>query len=374
MWVIEYLAREYKKRLYITVRHLILMSAVVAASIVLASVMPSLYFHHSAAFIYGDFDAVFNGPISEEKFNLLMSSPAVKKAIPVSRGWGAAGYKNKRLSDIDILRYEKASDLGYTWFSDELLINGRKPKQGEVALTWDLAHALKLKPGNKIILELRIHDKIYKQSGFVAGIYAPTRESSKLAAAPFTEETRQATKLNTGGILYSDIFIKTSDKEELINLVSSKEFFREGALIERENELKNAENYINKIINPFMRTGATYIAIATYLFFVLREQWARLEKRRKNIAIFIALGIRNRQLIILNMIEQIFIGVITTLGGYWGGKYLMQDIWGQYLPAQITNQLITIIFILNILVLVLSIIQIKIKTKYLPVSKLLATE
>lgn len=375
-WIFSYLIKDYTRHLYAGFRHLVLMTSVVATTIFLAALTPTFVFEHSAAFSYAAFDGHINGPITESTANALKRLPEMTRTGIMSGGGGDVMYGTRQVQAATVSFYKDAGDLDMTWYSQPLLISGRRPKQGEWAVDWTIARNLKIKPGDRIATKINFASsgKDYRQSGVVVGIYAPTKQTNRSVILPMTDELKQILDKQTDGAIYSDFFFKSEALPAVSQFLQAKTINEGMTLIARQQGILEGKKAVDEFINPFLQTGATYVAMITFLFFILREQWVRIERRRKNLAILLALGIRRWQIIALNLVEQLCIAFATTLAGLWVGRLLMEGVFFQYLPAQISSGLIAIIFALNILVLGLSIAQISLKIRYLPVAKLLAQE
>lgn len=379
-----YLRSEYSKRLYFTFRQLLFLSLIIGFIFYFAAMWPSVNFSHTATYQHAKYDVFVNGPLkSRDVKNIL----AFKRKSGSIKGIGfMTGYLDKVFSKtkiIDGIRvfYYAPKDfkrINLSYFSDGLLVEGQIAKSDEWAIDYMTAKKLDIRIGDIISFKNVYSDgkqnRTIRQSGKIAAIYASTNEVVGLLV-PLQAEIKKLLYKSTEGVIYADLFLK---------FINNKNSFVSYAMNLRKDEewliQPLAEGYaqgraaFEQTLNRNIRNATVWISMFIYLIYILREQFLRIDRRKKNLAILFSLGFSQIRIYKLFITEQLILNLSTAAMGFWLGKYLLEDTYGVFIPKETTYFLAGLFIIINVVVLILTIFQLIYRFNRLDVAKLLSSE
>lgn len=379
--LINYMISEYKRRAYYFAKQTVLFSVVVGCIFAFSALWPAMDFYHTALYQHSKFDIAINGPITGKEFNEIKklagsSSRLVATNSPQAQQIVVNGRAYRK--EINVILFEKKDhkDIGLTYLSDGLIVAGNIEKDG-IALDALSASYLGAGIGDDVTLvfEFVNQDNLEKVnmslSGKLTALFAPTSNIAQSAAAPISDEIKNY--FSREEVIYSDLFIKT-DSRQLPALLSKVNAHGQLNISPISRLRVMARSAADMSLNRNIQHGMIWVALSIYLIYSLREQFLRIESRKKNIAIFISLGMPARKLFAMFSVEQLVVNSIIAVAGMYIGKYILQDMWAMYIPRETYVFNAIFILLINIFVLLLTFMQLSYRIRKLDVAKLLTSE
>lgn len=382
MFLIDYLLSEYRKRMYATAKQTFLLSIVIGCLFFFAAMWPSINYEATATFQHAKYDIRMNGPFSSSDVKNILASfeRNLSDYFLVNSGAAAKLKANNRSHNgaaVTLYDKEDFGKLSLSFFTDALILSGSMKDPDSIGIDYMTAKNMGIRIGDKIDIEqvysnLKGEIKEFTLSGFVTAIYAPTNEVKGIIA-PHSAQSKKL--LSSTGVDYTDIFIKTLNGDQvipkgIIDMPESKNWLLEPLPAAYANGKARMEQTLNRNI----RNATVMISLAIYLVYIMREQFLRIDRRRKNIAILFSMGCSRLRLYKLFFIEQLFVNLVTVTTGFFLGTYILEVIYGVFIPMETTYFLVGFFFTVNLVVLLASMAQISYLLNRFDVAKLLTSE
>lgn len=375
---------EYKKRLFITMRQLCFLVVVMAIAFFFAAMWPAMNFMFTATFQNAQYDIKVNGPLTAQDLNSIKKvlGSNIRSMTGLYAGSVERIHANNKVIELNLINYyyqpSANSHVPLTIFSDGLLLQGSMKKEDAWGIDIMSSKRLGLDIDDRISFDQSVVDssgKVHKlhQSGIIKAIYAPTSEVSGIISPADSKTTGL---LSTDGVIYTDFFIglqniSPSEGEMLIRSIpKSNEWLIESVPAAYARGKARVEQTLNRNI----RYSTIWAALLIYAIFLLREQFSRMERRKKNIAILFSLGLSEHNMIRMFALEQVVLNLFTGLFGIALGLFIVQDNLGLYVPNETVISMSIFISGIIILCLALTIVQTVYRLRRIDVARLLTIE
>jgi hypothetical protein len=355
----------------------------VAVIFFFAALWPAINFTYTATFQHAQYSLLLNGPLTKKDIETVLNVLGVPDSAYIGVHRTAVdrlSASNHVLYGIDCFFFKPADyqKTPLTFFSKGLLLRGAVDRPDAWGIDFMTAKQLGVGVGDRLELEQSLGDEQgnivnLKQSGIVGAVYAPTNEVRGIIV-PASREVSKLLSLD--GIVGNDLFLKVGGEslEEAVRKIEALPASKEWLIETVPEAYLNGKLAVEQTINRHIRYAMIWASLLIYGIYILREQFLRLERRKKDLAILFSLGMEERKLHGLFLFEQLFLNISTAVFGFLVGKYFLQDILGVFIPRETYLFLGGYILLINLVVLALALAQLFIKLKKLPVAKLLTTE
>jgi len=381
-----YLLQEYKKRVYLTLRQFSLLTLVVTAIFFFAALWPATNFHYTATFQHGLFDLHINGPLKISDIKRIASIFNLKKkdCIVLSQGGGEVIVNDKIYKNPTLIAWgyppKDFKNIKLTYFSPGLKLIGSMDTTNSWAIDYMTAKLLGVGLGSRVGILVNLgqntEEKMVKKVfwGNINAVYASTKEVFGLLI-PYYKEISENIQKNYNEFA-TDMFIKLPKKYPRA-VIEQKLLPLEKDLqpnIEiRPEAYKSGKAWVEQMLNRNIRLGTVWLALLVYFVYILREQFLRFERRKKNLAVLFSLGLSKKNFYRLFLLEQLFLNAPPVILGFYFGKYMLEN-FGMYVPNETVYFLAAFLVIINLLVLLATFGQLINRFSRLDVAKLLTSD
>ncbi|KAF0209464.1 MAG: hypothetical protein Q8S43_03505 [Actinomycetota bacterium] len=376
-----YLASEYRRSAVPVARRLVFLTIVLSSMVYLSGIWPVMSYFHTAQSLSAAYVARLNGPITAAQYASVVASmtssggEAVGLSIGSNAQVAAAGRQPVEYGG-DLYLYDPGCEnaVQRLLLGDALVLRGSMSGSDACALDIVSAKRLKVRIGDTIEFSqlvtandgapLTLHG-----AGVVRAIYGTNADVRGLIAPLPT-----AQRAGAGGadVAYTDIFFYSANSDETLARLSSITSNPEWTIQSRSQAVAIAERRAVAASGPQFRTTALIAGLLIYAVYVLREQFVRIGRRRRAVAIMFSMGSSIRSIIGLMIAEQIAICVATGIAGLLIGKLLIESTLGMYIPAEATTTFVLWLVGLNVAALCILAAQLAVTFKRFPVARLLS--
>lgn len=386
-FLLKYLKAEYRRRLYTVARQAFFLSAIVAVLFLFAAIWPALNFMFTATFQNAQYDVRVNGPLTEADVKSIKKALDPWKPVYVGVNEGAANSllvagRSFNGSQVYYFQPNDFKRVQLTFFSPGLLVKGSINRSDAWGIDEMTANRIGVSVGDKLAFEQVFSDpegnsKKIRQTGVIRAIYASTSEVHGIVA-PLTTDVARSIRISVGEgpVAYSDLFIKAGSgtQQDLLASLNKVPKAKEWLIEPVDQAYENGKARVEQTLNRNIRYTTIWAALLVYGIYILREQFTRIDKRKKGLAILFSLGLSKGRLYQMFALEQLGINLTTAIFGTWLGKYLLQDMMGLYVPRETYFFLTGLIALVILGVLGMTFVQLIYRFNRFDVSKLLATE
>lgn len=382
-FLLTYLFAEYKKRMFLTLRHVAFLVIVVGLLFFFAAIWPSTNFAYTATFQHANYDVRVNGPLTRADVQHIVETikPVGGRYVGLNAGFADKLFVGDRMYKGVSNVYFSPDEYGgipATYFSNGLLLQGSMGERDSWGIDYMTAKKLGVRLGERIYFHQSVSDKNgtiahIESAGTISAIYAPTNEVNGIIS-PMTKDA--SSKLGREGVVYTDVFInapRITPDELAQRLAKTPE--AKGWLVEPVPEAyARGKAAVDQMLSRNIRYGTIWAALLVYAIFILREQFNKMERRKKNIAILFSLGLSEGRLLRMLVTEQAAMNLATAILGLWFGKYILQDTLGLYVPRETSAFLFGFFSLIILIIMALSVAQTLYRLRKIDVARLLASE
>ena len=328
----------YRAEWRVALRNAAYMSLVGACVVSFGLLMPSLEYRHVATLEAGRWDLWVSGPITAETVESVASREDVEglariMRISVDSATGPRTSTSDRSSPFSAFAYREPSDLADGPLPDGLLVSGRRPEPGEWACDWYAARLLGARVGDELTAAVAFPSGPVEMVGVLAGIYGPSGDAERCLALPLTPELELANEKVVGDVVCSDLFVRCDDPAALAADLSADPRTAEQLFaIARPDLASESRSRLHREVGPFLRSSASWVALAAFVALSLWQRGARHERRIRTYATFVALGMARRDLLALDVAEQSLVLGLVSMASMGLGTALLQDVGGGFAP------------------------------------------
>jgi hypothetical protein len=315
------------------------LSVSIVALVSFAVLMPSLEYQHVRGPEVSTWDAWISGPMTADDVSRIDERSDIERTIPVLtlamdavRGPRTGAERSVSQGTVTAMAYRHASELADGPYPDSLLLSGRAPAQGEWACDWSVARRFGLRVGDEVTTRAVLPGSSLALSGRLAGIYGPTGLLKDSIVLPATPDLVDAVAADQG-VSWTDVFVHTADPHGLVEEIVSGTDAERLVAVARPSLGAEARTRLLREVGPFLRSAATWVAIAGFVALALWQQSTRLLRRRREHAILTALGMSRRRLVTLDALEQSARLGLASIVGLLGALILFQTAYGMYVPS-----------------------------------------
>jgi hypothetical protein len=195
-----------------------------------------------------------------------------------------------------------------------------------------VARRLDLRVGDVVTADVAMPDGAHRVRGTLSGIYGPTGLLKDTVTLP-SDDVAAALSAN-GMAPWTDAFLFCESPDALASEIARGPDADRLLAVPRNDLAQEARTRLFREVGPFLRSGATWVALAGFVGLVLWQQSARLRRRRSEYAVLSALGADRNTLMGLDSLEQALrLGLVIAIGTA-GGLAVMRDLNGAYVPAE----------------------------------------
>jgi ABC-type lipoprotein release transport system permease subunit len=357
---------------------------IVAIAFFFAAMWPAVNYMFTATFQNARYDLRINGPLTKQDIQLInqnLSSNAFE-LTGLNAGSVERVYVNGKTFYQNIINYyyqpSQVNRIVMTYFSDGLLLKGAMRKADAWGIDYMTAKRFGVGIGDKIAFDQSIGDRFgnirkVHRAGIISAIYAPTNEVNGLVSPANPEVTKL---LSADGVVFTDVFIKLSGNSpsQAAAMIRSIPKSREWLVDPVPEAYAKGAARVEQTLNRNVRYATIWAALLVYAIFILREQFSRMERRKKNLAILFSLGLSETRLVKMFTLEQILLNTLTGFLGIALGIYVLQGNLGLYIPNETSMSMSVFVAVIILGCLVLSIFQLKYRLRKMDVSRLLVVE
>lgn len=377
----HYVLTEYRRRPFATVRMLLVLSVVMAIAFFLASFWPAKDFAATATYEHACYDLSVNGPLRRvDVARIRAVLPATALSVPVFDGnLTAITGGGPTIKAVPAMLYPRAHarEVALTYFSRAMLLGGSMDAPGAAGIDVMTAQRLGVGIGNTLRYEQQIDaNPLHNIRGSVriTAIYAPTDVGSGVIV-PLSP---QLGRVLSGGndVIASDLFIRSGSvsPDELAAKIAGLKGGENWNVNLVNQQLSDARKSMSSFASRTLRAAMVAAALLVYAIVVVREQFARIERRRRDIAIMLSLGEPLGRMCGVFVFEQAVITVLTTVVGVWFVDYVLGHFLFLYVADSARLTLVGLAVGVNIVVIALAWLYLHVRIGRLPVTRVLAAE
>lgn len=330
------------------------------------------------------YDLRVNGDLSGSVVRRIHELPGVSRVVlAATETPTAVRHKDRSATPNDAWVFDTASEASLVFGDPELVVDGREIRDG-VGLDWGLARAIGARVGSKVDLDWIFTAPSVAELGDVRlkgvsvdVIFAPT---GLLRSAVVMTRAVKPYQLYPGEdpadpFLYSDAFVTMRGAPD--SVVAAVDAGRIGPNLSaqtRSQVLSIAQQEARAALPGGVRQTLTLAFGLGALVVLLREQRARVDRRRGEVAILTAIGARPRWLQFQHAVETILLLMAATALGVIGSRWAVMRWLGVYVPDQIARTTFLSIGALTVALGLWGAVRIGRRLRRIPVSRLLAGE
>lgn len=309
------------------VRNLGIMTAVAAGIFYFAAIMPAYSFYYTAPYARASFATVSTvpAPSLDLEATLHAEGRGVRPIIVWDAGNASVIGPAGRVEGLSgrALEHSSSESLSDTFYSPGLL-DAVVPKNARgVVLDTTTARRVGASVGHVVRID-------WETQGVSA---VGSIDAELLATALPTSETQGVLLVGYSEgfpVLGAQVFVPTAKASAL-----DQRRVDGGAPLNgrsREQALSEGLSRLEEMLPRNTRFLLIWVSLCMYGGFLWWEQSDRLTDRRKRHAILISLGLGERELAQLLLVEQVLLGFTTAILGCIAGGWLLTGVTGMYLP------------------------------------------
>jgi hypothetical protein len=272
---------------------------------------------------------------------------------------------------------DRARDATLTYFSPGLLLDGSMGSSGSAGIDSITAARLGLGIGDFLSYRQKVDaDSAHDLRGSVkiTAVFAPTSSGSGVVL-PLSADLAKALA-GPEGIVGSDLFIRTGSAS--VGDVTRKLATLQGAENWNVNvvadQLTHARKEVDATASRAVRVSMVFGALLISTVYVLRDQFSRVERRRRDVAIMISLGEPIRRISAIFVAEQVTLAVAGTILGVWLAGFVLRTYLHLYVPGDSAFLLGGLAIGVNVTIAIVTALHLRRRVARMPVARILASE
>lgn len=377
-----YVLLEHRRRALVTMRTVVLLALVMALAFFLAAFWPAKEFAETAAYAHARSDISVNGPLRQADITRIRRIlPAGAASIPVYTGnLTSIEASGRVLEGTPAVLYPPASarDVLLTYFSPGLLLDGDMASDSSAGVDAVTAKRLHIAIGDILSYQQKVDANTAHNlhgSATVTAIFAPTNATTGVIL-PLRADLGRALA-GSEKIIASDLFIRTgstTSPTQTADALATLDGAQNWNITVVTDRLSRARKEVDGAASRPIRMSIVFGALLVYSIYVLRDQSARLDRRRRDVAIIISMGEPIGRFSIVFIAEQLALAATATVLGVWIADYVLGAYLHLYIPGQAKLSLGGLAIGVNLAIAIAIAFQLRHRLLRLPIPRILAAE